>query len=455
MLLPALTELEKKGPKMASATLAASAAARRAVSRGFVKPAAPTAPSARRGRPMMHAARSLRQTKADKAAAESRRRGLVSAVLVHRFPNLQSLTLARCELPELRLVMSVLPLCKHLQHLSVRWVSNVVAPSPPKTKRSAAARRAAGGGTSPRKLLAQRSMGARSVMQGRIPGGAGGLGRPGAGAKAGVGAGGPGDGASHAGDPGCLLLAAALPELLKLQSLDLSLNTFDCKGAQALAAALPSRAASLTSLNLDRVPAATMTSAGTSALLKAVAGLPRLTCLHLRSMRMGKAGARALSDALPACTALETLHLAGNQLALMSLRLLSVALPRCVALKELFLRDNCCGDAGCDAVADVVYGCRKLTTLDMSQNSIGHRGVKRLLSGATNPSLAFLYLSGNPVGDPDATPFVGFCLALPGLVSLDVSNCSGFTAHALLVLQQAVRRSRPAFTVMGVSTAPA
>jgi uncharacterized protein (TIGR02996 family) len=216
-----------------------------------------------------------------------------------------------------------------------------------------------------------------------------------------------------------LLLAAGVAALLKpgafgnLANLGLSGNRLSPDGAQVLAARLPALR-KLSSLDLESTD---LGDAGVNALLEAEE-LPSLTSLNLDKNSIGPAGARALADSDLAAR-LSVLHLGNNSLenegaeALAGFR----GTP-----SVLGLRGNGIKARGARLLAQSPR-MRKLAFLDLRYNGIGLDGARSLAESPHLGSLVALNLADNHVGDNGARALAGSA-TLAGLCSLGLRSNS-------------------------------
>eukprot|EP00466_Bigelowiella_natans_P017970 jgi/Bigna1/135735/aug1.30_g10443 len=89
-------------------------------------------------------------------------------------------------------------------------------------------------------------------------------------------------------------------------------------------------------------------------------------------------------------------------------------------VKRVGIRKNKIGDVGAGYVGTLIGSCRSLTFVDISDNNITDKGIKRLLKNARE-------IGGRPVG---------------GVKTLDLSFNPGIGDAGVSVLYQALKRSR-------------
>lgn len=162
----------------------------------------------------------------------------------------------------------------------------------------------------------------------------------------------------------CLSSQFAPPHL---QSLNVSSNSFGDDGAGALAAVLPPLTA-LTSLNLSR----------TGPFLPAGQGI------------------RAFLASLVHLTLLDELFLVGNSLGDDLCPTLAASLPRLHRLKRLDLGSNAISDAGCIALCSSFRSLHSLTYFSLAPNRVGDLGCSELAATLPTP-LHVLVLFSNKI----------------------------------------------------------
>ena len=196
-------------------------------------------------------------------------------------------------------------------------------------------------------------------------------------------------------------VCAALVDNSSLASLDIRLNALDFVGASAVANML-SRTRALRQLNLSSTG---LDVAGCRAVLTALTSNKTLTDLDMSFLDVGDAVCECVRDTLKANSCLQKLRLRSNNFSAAGCFAIAEGLNRNRSLLELDLSRNCIGDdgvealaryvpesnlaeislencgvtsAGCDALAQMVSGSKRLRTLDLSVNFLGDQGVLRL-----------------------------------------------------------------------------
>ena len=186
-----------------------------------------------------------------------------------------------------------------------------------------------------------------------------------------------------------------------LASLDIRLNMLDFVGASAVAGML-SHTQALRQLNLSSTG---LDVAGCRAVLSALASNKTLTDLDMSFLDVGDAVCETVRDMLKTNSCLQRLRLRSNNFSSAGCFVIAEGLNRNRSLLELDLSRNCIGDdgvdalaryvpesflaemslencsvtsAGCDALAQMISGSKRLRTLDLSVNFLGDEGVMRL-----------------------------------------------------------------------------
>lgn len=196
-------------------------------------------------------------------------------------------------------------------------------------------------------------------------------------------------------------VCGALVHNSSLASLDIRLNALDFVGASAVANML-SHTRALRQLNLSSTG---LDVAGCRAVLSALASNKTLTDLDMSFLDVGDAVCECVRDTLKANSCLQRLRLRSNNFSAAGCFAIAEGLNRNRSLLELDLSRNCIGDdgiealaryvpestltemslencgvtsAGCDALAQMISGSKRLRTLDLSVNFLGDQGVLRL-----------------------------------------------------------------------------
>lgn len=154
--------------------------------------------------------------------------------------------------------------------------------------------------------------------------------------------------------------------------------------ATALAAALPSMAA-LRTLNLNQCY---IGAAGMSTIAGAFPSMTALTTLDAGSNALNNSGAEVLAKALPDLTALKTLSLSSNLFDDTAAVDFAMELPSLRALASLCLRRNFIGDVGIQWLFAALPRCGALASLDLSGNSFEDEGARAI--AVALPSMAAL-----------------------------------------------------------------
>ena len=196
-------------------------------------------------------------------------------------------------------------------------------------------------------------------------------------------------------------VCGALVHNSSLASLDIRLNALDFVGASAVANML-SRTQALRQLNLSSTG---LDVAGCRSVLTALTSNKTLTDLDMSFLDVGDAVCECVRDTLKANSCLQRLRLRSNNFSAAGCFAIAEGLNRNRSLLELDLSRNCIGDdgvealaryvpesnlaeislencgvtsAGCDALAQMISGSKRLRTLDLSVNFLGDQGVLRL-----------------------------------------------------------------------------
>jgi hypothetical protein len=189
---------------------------------------------------------------------------------------------------------------------------------------------------------------------------------------------------NYVDDRGAASLAGALRASRTLAELNLRDNGVTDVGAAALAQALPgSRLAALdlssnAGIGVDACVAFAHALAA-SPHHHAGAPPPRLRALSLGGCGVGDAGARVLGDALPACTSLALLSLFSAGIGDAGAAALAAGLARNASLTSLCLFGNAVRDAGAAALATALRANATCTSLDLFDNDIHLSGVAALV----------------------------------------------------------------------------
>ena len=162
-------------------------------------------------------------------------------------------------------------------------------------------------------------------------------------------------------------------------------------------------------------------------LLTHVSGsLTRVEKLILEKTGVGRVGLGRLCQALEAgaLPTLREISLSGNFVGNSGIATLASALTKGAMphLRDLKLANVGCKDSGlmsiADALASTAHPLRELRELDLSDNSIGDRGITGLavaMSGGELPILQTLKLGSNEIGDPGIAELAKALLARKGL----------------------------------------
>nr|KAG5705999.1 hypothetical protein BaRGS_028108 [Batillaria attramentaria] len=202
----------------------------------------------------------------------------------------------------------------------------------------------------------------------------------------------------------------AVAQNATLASLDIRLNALDLAGASAVADMLVQTQA-LRQLNLSSTG---LDVAGCGAVFGALVANRTLTELDMSFLDVGDAVCESVRDMLKANSCLQKLRLRSNNFSAAGCFALAEGLNRNRSLLELDLSRNCISDeglealsryvpesaltelslencgltsAGCDALAQMVSGSKRLRTLDLSVNFLGDQGVFRLAAALERSSV--------------------------------------------------------------------
>jgi hypothetical protein len=192
------------------------------------------------------------------------------------------------------------------------------------------------------------------------------------------------------GDEGALQLVQVLSRRPGVTSLDLSNNRIDADGAHSLAALLPGMA-SLASVQLEGNP---FRDAGAS-VLGARAMLccnTSITSLNLNFCCIGVTGSTALARALYWNSTLQSLYLRGNNLGDEGTASLMLALRANTSLLILDLGENDIRSPGGRAVAEMLTQNSSLTSLNLRMNHVWSEW--SAISLALHDNLTMSYLLG-------------------------------------------------------------
>ena len=176
---------------------------------------------------------------------------------------------------------------------------------------------------------------------------------------------------------GCRHVAALLPALIQLKSLNLSSNSVGPQGAKELAPGI-SQVTTLTTLILAWNK---LESKGMEYLSESISELPQLRILQLSWNDISASGAQFLARSLVQCEKLEKLELWNNPLGPEGIRNLVLAIPYLVKLKTLDLNKTDMGQEGAEILAVVLPKLPDLTNLCIAGNNIGADGMNALSKG--------------------------------------------------------------------------
>lgn len=175
-------------------------------------------------------------------------------------------------------------------------------------------------------------------------------------------------------------LATVLCAFPRLQRLDLSHNSgLDDSGMESIASAIASLD-QLQDLNLCFIG---LSVAGAPHVLRAISALPSLRKLDLGMNIIGPDGIACVATAFPCLAQLTELRLSYAQLGFSGLSSLAAALPHLApSLAVLDLVGNSIGDAGATSLAAVLPQLQQLRELYLAQNGIGDLGLADLARAA-------------------------------------------------------------------------
>ena len=200
-----------------------------------------------------------------------------------------------------------------------------------------------------------------------------------------------------------------------LQTLDLSWNSIESDGAEALAEGLKC----CTNLQILNLSYNSIGLVGAVALAEELKCCTNLQILYLRNNSISSDGAVALAEGLKCCTNLQTLDLSSNSIGSDGAVALAEGLKCCTNLQTLDLSVNSIGSDG--AMAEGLKCFNNLQTLDLSVNSIGSDGAVALAEGlkcCTN--LHTLDLSCNSIGSDGAVDLAKGLKCCTNLHTLDL-----------------------------------
>ncbi len=168
---------------------------------------------------------------------------------------------------------------------------------------------------------------------------------------------------NHMMNEGIAPLATALPFCPLLVHLNVSRNYLTGEGVTALAAQLPA----LQHLEVLDLSSNQIEFAGTQALAGVLAQLPSLLELNLSHNVLQAQGAEVLANVLHFCMKLSTLDVTDNSLGITDdVEVLAAALPQCNSLTILRLSENYLCDNSASDLADFLPHCQLLQSLNLA-----------------------------------------------------------------------------------------
>ncbi len=163
---------------------------------------------------------------------------------------------------------------------------------------------------------------------------------------------------------------------------------------------------------------------GARSVIGAAAANPRVRHLLLGTNGLGAGGTAALAAATGSEHSLETLYLGCNWIDGDALEPLTTALRDDTTVRSLWLKRNPLGVDGAVCLGTMLASNSTIRTLDLVSTSLDHRALDALLDGLrSNPDSALerLYLGGNHFGERDATIIGELVAVCPSLRFLSVA----------------------------------
>lgn len=202
------------------------------------------------------------------------------------------------------------------------------------------------------------------------------------------------------GSGGVLALVRWLPvQLPRMTELVLSGNDIRREGALVLAKVLP-RMPALKELWLN---GNSIGPTGASVVANVLQEMPHLENLGLCDNIICPRGTKALSAVLPQLPYITGLMLGGNSIGPDGIEILAPVLPELRFLSNLDLSCNGLGDTGAEALASALNQLGKLQTLDLGENDFGPFGGEAIAESLHLLPIRALWLGGNNIGEIGAT----------------------------------------------------
>lgn len=143
------------------------------------------------------------------------------------------------------------------------------------------------------------------------------------------------------------------------------------------------------------------------------------------SVRIGDAGAEALAEMLCTNDTLETLDLGSNGIYRDGANAIAESLKRNAALRNLYLDVNYVGDVGAISIAESLRSNETLESLSLENNEFGDAGAEAIADSlCRNDTLAILDLSVNRIGDGGAEAIATALRRNSTIKELDLSYTS-------------------------------
>ena len=243
---------------------------------------------------------------------------------------------------------------------------------------------------------------------------------------------------NNLGACGLTALADAIKHHRELEHLDLSSNIIDSEGATDLADAIKHhrelKHLDLSSNNID--------SEGATDLADAIKHHRELKHLDLSSNNIDSEGATDLADAIKHHRELEHLDLSSNNIDSEGATDLADAIKHLKELKYLDLSSNNINSEGATDLADAIKHHRELEHLDLSSNNIDSEGATDLADAIKHlKELKYLDLSSNNIDSEGATALDAAIKYHRKLEHLDLSS-NNIGSEAATVLAAAIQRHK-------------